>query len=130
MLLEQHLQYEKKRENNILKLPKKLAPFQTSVFPLINKEEFQNTAREIHADLTENNITSSFDKSGSIGKRYARADEIGTPYCITIDHDTLETGIVTIRDRDTTNQVKIHKDKISGTVRNLINDKIEFSKIK
>jgi glycyl-tRNA synthetase len=120
---------DKKRGNIVLKLPKKLAPFQTSVFPLMNKEEFQNTAKEIHTDLTENDITSSFDKSGSIGKRYARADEIGTPYCITVDHDTLETGIVTIRDRDTTNQIKIHKDKVSETIRNLINDKVEFSKI-
>ena len=64
----------------ILKLPKKLSPLQASVFPLLNKPDFQTTAREIHNDLIENDIISSFDKSGSIGKRYARADEIGTPY--------------------------------------------------
>jgi glycyl-tRNA synthetase len=129
MLLEQHLRYDEKKENNMLKIPKKLAPIKASVFPLLNKPEFQSIAREIHNDLTENDIISSFDKSGSIGKRYARADEIGTPYCITADHDTLETGIVTIRDRDTTSQIKIHKDKVSETIRNLINDKIEFSKV-
>ena len=121
---------DKERGNIVLKLPKKLAPIKASVFPLMNKPEFQTLARTIHKDLIENDIISSFDKSGSIGKRYARADEIGTPYCITIDHDSLETGIVTIRDRDTTNQIKIHKDKISETIRNLINSKIEFSSLK
>ena len=128
-LLEQHLHYDEKRENNILKLPKKLSPIKASVFPLINKPEFQDLSRSIHKDLIQNDIISTFDKSGSIGKRYARADEIGTPYCITIDHDSLESGIVTIRDRDTTNQIKIHKDKIADTIRDLINDKIEFSKV-
>ncbi|MFH0808511.1 MAG: glycine--tRNA ligase [archaeon] len=118
---------DKERGNVVLKLPKKLAPIKASVFPLLNKEEFQTLAREIYKNLIENDIISSFDKSGSIGKRYARADEIGTPYCITIDHDSLESGIVTIRDRDTTEQIKIHKDKLSETIRNLINDKIEFS---
>ncbi|HDL02284.1 MAG TPA: glycine--tRNA ligase, partial [Candidatus Pacearchaeota archaeon] len=130
ILLEQHLQYDKKRENNILKLPKKLAPIKVSIFPLISKKEFQATAREIHNDLIENDIISSFDKSGSIGKRYARADEIGTPYCITVDHDSLESGVVTVRDRDTTEQVKIHKDKIVGTIRDLINNKIKFSSLR
>jgi len=128
-LLEQHLHYDEKRDNNILKLPKKLAPIKASVFPLMNKPEFQDLAREVKNDLTENDIISTLDKSGSIGKRYARADEIGTPYCITIDHDSLESGIVTIRDRDTTEQVKVHKDKLSETIRNLINDKVEFSKL-
>jgi len=128
-VLEQHLSYDETRKNNILKLPKSLSPIKASVFPLMNKPEFQTLAREIHKDLIENDIISSFDKSGSIGKRYARADEIGTPYCITIDHDSLETGILTIRDRDTTNQIKIHKSKISETIRNLIKDKIEFSSL-
>jgi glycyl-tRNA synthetase len=128
--LEQHLTYDETRKNNVLKLPKKLAPIKSSVFPLMNKPEFQTLARQIKNDLTENDIISSFDKSGSIGKRYARADEIGTPYCITVDHDSLETGAVTIRDRDTTEQIKIHKDKISGTIRNLIKGKIEFSSLK
>lgn len=121
---------DKERGNIVLKLPKKLSPTKASVFPLLNKPEFQNLARQIQADLTENDIISTFDRSGSIGKRYARADEIGTPYCITVDHDSLENGTVTIRDRDTTEQIKIHKDKLSNTIRNLINDKIEFSSLK
>lgn len=121
---------DKERGNIVLKLPKKLAPMKTAVFPLLNKQEFQALAREINADLVENDIISTFDKSGSIGKRYARADEIGTPYCITVDHDSLETGIVTVRDRDTTEQIKIHKDKLAETIRLLINDKIEFSSLK
>lgn len=129
-LLEQHLQYDEKRENNVLKLPKKLSPIKASVFPLVKKPEFETLAREVQSTLIEEDIATSYDKSGSIGKRYARADEIGTPYCITIDHDSLETGIVTIRDRDSTEQVKVHKDKVAETIRNLINDKIEFSSLK
>jgi glycyl-tRNA synthetase len=121
---------DKKRGNIVLKLPKKLSPTKASVFPLLNKPEFQELARRIYKDLIESEIISTFDKSGSIGKRYARADEIGTPYCITIDHESLESGIVTIRDRDTTEQIKIHKDKLSDTLRDLINDKIEFSSLK
>lgn len=130
MLLEEHLNYEKERKNNVLKLPKKLSPIKASVFPLINKPEFQNLARQIYIDLIENDIESSFDKSGSIGKRYSRSDEIGTPYCITVDHDSLEKGIVTVRDRDTTDQIKLHKDKVSETIRNLVRGKIEFSSLK
>jgi len=130
MSLEQHLHYDKTRKNNVLKLPKQLAPIKTSIYPLVKKPEFTTLARDIQKDLTENDIISSYDKSGSIGKRYARADEIGTPYCITIDHDSLEAGIVTIRDRDTTEQVKVHKDKIAETIQNLIKDKVEFSSLK
>ena len=120
---------DEERGNIVLKLPKKLAPIKASVFPLLNKPEFQSLARQIKTDLIENDIISSYDKSGSIGKRYARADEIGTPYCITVDHDSLESGIVTIRDRDTTKQIKVHKGKLTETIRNLINDKIKFSKV-
>lgn len=121
---------DKERGNIVLKLPKKLAPIKASIFPLVKKPEFQKLARQINADLIENDVITSYDKSGSIGKRYARADEIGTPYCITIDHDSLESGIVTIRDRDTTEQIKVHKDKVSETIKNLINDKIEFSSLR
>ncbi len=130
MSVEQHLQYDEARKNNVLKLPKKLSPIKASVFPLLNKPEFQALARQVHKDLVENDIVSTFDKSGSIGKRYARSDEIGTPYCITVDHDSLEANIVTVRDRDSTEQVKIHKDKLSETIRNLINEKTEFSSLK
>lgn len=121
---------DKERGNIVLKLPKKLSPTKASVFPLLKKPEFETLAREIYNDLIENDIITSYDKSGSIGKRYARADEIGTPYCITVDHNSLETGNITIRDRDTTDQVKIHKDKLSEIIPKLINDKIEFSSLK
>jgi glycyl-tRNA synthetase len=120
---------DEKRGNTVLKLPKKLAPTKASIFPLLKKPEFEKLAKQIHKDLIENDIIADYDKTGSIGKRYARADEIGTPYCITIDHDSLESGIVTIRDRDTTGQIKIHKDKLAETIPKLINDKIEFSSL-
>ena len=129
-VLDQHLHYDETRQNNVLRLPKKLASTKASIFPLLKKPEFEQLARQIHKDLTENDIVSSYDRSGSIGKRYFRADEIGTPYCITIDHNSLESDIVTIRDRDTTDQIKIHKDKLTEILPKLINDKIKFSSLK
>ncbi len=121
---------DEERGNIVLKLPKKIAPIKVSIFPLLNKPEFQDTAKQIYHNLIEHDIIASFDKSGSIGKRYARADEIGTPYCVTIDHDTIKSGILTIRDRDTTKQIKIHKDKLLDTISNLLSDTSKFSKIK
>jgi glycyl-tRNA synthetase len=65
-------------------------------------------------------IASYYDDSGSIGRRYARMDEIGTPWCITVDYETLKDGTVTIRDRDTTRQVRIHQERIIPTINSLL----------
>lgn len=98
--------YSKERENVVLKLPAKLSPIKAAVFPIVKSEEYEKIALEIVSSLRENwNVV--YDKSGSIGKRYARNDEIGTPMCITIDDKTPETNEVTIRDRDTTQQVRV-----------------------
>jgi glycyl-tRNA synthetase len=117
---------DKERGNIVLKLHPKLAPIKVSIFPLVKKLE--EDAKKIYNEL-KMEFNCSYDKSGSIGRRYARADEIGTPYCVTIDFDTLSTGIVTIRDRDTTKQIKIHKDKLTDTIQDLIKGKTEFSKL-
>ncbi|KKS35083.1 MAG: Glycyl-tRNA synthetase, partial [candidate division WWE3 bacterium GW2011_GWD1_42_14] len=78
------------------------------VFPLVrNKEEVVGKAREIHETLVSEGISVAWDDRGNIGKRYYSQDEIGTPFCITIDYQTLEDDTVTVRDRDTMEQVRI-----------------------
>ncbi len=97
----------------ILKIHKELAPIKIAVFPLVkNDDEIVNKARNIFNDLKFKYHT-QFDNSGNIGKNYRRQDEIGTPYCITVDHDTIKTdNKVTVRDRDTMQQERIAVDNL------------------
>lgn len=91
----------------VLKFPKKLAPVQVAVFPLMkNKPELVAKAREVF-DMLRPHLRCEFDDNGNVGKRYRRQDEIGTPYCVTIDFDSLEDGAVTVRDRDTMQQERV-----------------------
>ncbi|MEK7549948.1 MAG: glycine--tRNA ligase [Patescibacteria group bacterium] len=91
----------------VLRLPKKLAPIKVAVFPLLkNKPELVAKAREIY-DALKMEWRAEFDDNGNVGKRYRRQDEIGTPYCITVDFDSLEDNAVTVRDRDTMAQERI-----------------------
>ncbi len=94
----------------VLKLPKALAPVKVAVFPLLkNKPELVAKAREIF-DSLKSDYRCEFDDNGNVGKRYRRQDEIGTPYCVTVDFDTLENGTVTVRDRDTMEQERVGID--------------------
>ena len=94
-------------ERTVLKLPKKLAPIQVAVFPLLrNKPELVAKARELFNQLKVQ-FMCEFDDNGNIGKRYRRQDEIGTPYCVTVDFETLEDNAVTLRDRDTMVQSRV-----------------------
>ncbi len=98
---------ENGESRTVLKLKPELAPVQYAVFPLLkNKPELVEKAREVYKALSKKYVC-EFDDNGNIGKRYRRQDEIGTPYCIVIDFDTLEDDSVTIRDRDTTEQKRI-----------------------
>lgn len=91
----------------VLKLSRDLAPIKAAVFPLLkNKPELVAKAREV-CDMLKDKMMTEFDDNGNIGKRYRRQDEIGTPWCITIDFDTLEDNTVTVRDRDTMEQTRI-----------------------
>ena len=101
----------------VLKLHPRLAPYKVAVLPLMKKEGMPDVARRISSDFYKAGINSSFDEQQSIGKRYARHDEIGTPYCLTIDHQTLQDNTVTIRDRDTTKQERISVDGAIEVVR-------------
>ena len=91
----------------VLKLPENLAPYRFCVSPLLkNKPELVAKAREVYGLLREKYGNVTWDDSGNIGKRYRKQDEIGTPKCVVIDFETLENGTVTVRDRDTTEQVR------------------------
>jgi glycyl-tRNA synthetase len=104
--------YEETEARTVLKLSPKLAPFKASVFPLLaNKPELMNKAQEIYKDLSQSFYV-SFDARGNIGKRYLAQDEIGTPYCITVDFDSLESDTVTVRDRDTMEQVRMKTSEL------------------
>ena len=103
----------------VLHLHPALAPFKAAVLPLSKK--LSEKATEVHRKLSKS-FMCDYDEAGSIGKRYRREDEIGTPYCITVDFDTLEDESVTIRDRDTMEQVRVKIDELE----NWIQEKIKF----
>jgi glycyl-tRNA synthetase len=99
-------------KRTVMKLSPKIAPIKVAVFPLMNKLDMPELSEKIVDDLRNNDIASFYDAGGSIGKRYRRQDEAGTPFGLTIDHDTLEDNTVTLRDRDTMQQERISVDKI------------------
>jgi glycyl-tRNA synthetase len=99
-------------EYRLLKLNINVAPIKVGVFPLINDQKLVKIAREIDLDLRNAGIATYYDDSGTIGRRYARMDEVGTPFCLTVDHETLKDKTITIRDRDTTKQKRKKLDEI------------------
>ncbi len=118
MLLD--LFYEK-GEREILKLPNRLAPYDLAVFPLQSDEKLQSYARQLYAEL-KRSFRAYYDEGGSIGKRYARMDEVGTPLCITVDYETIESDsankdTVTVRDRDTKQQKRVNASGIPAFVK-------------
>ncbi len=110
--------YSEDGERKVLKLHPKLAPYKVAVFPLLaNKEELVSQAREIYDNLKTQFMT-AWDDRGNIGKRYFAQDEAGTPFCITVDFQTLEDKTVTVRDRDTAKQERIKIDKLPEYLQN------------
>ena len=99
----------------VMKLPPFLAPYKIAVFPLTKKDGLPEKAREIMDNL-KGDFMCFYEEKDTIGKRYRRHDAIGTPYCITVDHQTLEDNTVTLRERDSMKQKRIPADKISGIV--------------
>ena len=97
----------------VLKLSKHIAPVKIALLPLMKKGGMPEKAKEVF-DLLKSSFVCQYDQTGSIGKRYRRQDEIGTPYCVTIDHDTLEKGSVTVRDRDSMEQETVQIEELSS----------------
>ncbi|MDG1841151.1 MAG: glycine--tRNA ligase [Crocinitomicaceae bacterium] len=102
---------EDSSERVVLKIPKKLSPYKAAILPLLKKDGLPELARKIMQDLTPYFML-QYDEKDSIGKRYRRQDAIGTPYSVTIDHDSLNDNSVTIRDRDSMNQHRIKIDEL------------------
>ena len=112
--------YKEEDERVVLKLPVRLAPYKAAVFPLLkNKPELVSKAREIY-NLLKSDFNIVWDERGNIGKRYYSQDEIGTPYCITVDFDTLNDDTVTIRDRDTMKQERLPIQELNSFLKERI----------
>jgi len=104
----------------VLRFKKEISPVKVAVLPLLTRQELIGPSKEIAARLREKGLLVAYDDSGTIGRRYRRNDEIGTPYCITIDYDTLEDGTVTIRDRDNMQQVRAPVGTIDDVLYELV----------
>ncbi|MGD0803632.1 MAG: glycine--tRNA ligase [Candidatus Bathyarchaeia archaeon] len=101
-----------KEKRNILHFPRNIAPYQVSVQPLVTKDGLQEKAIEVYDMVIAEGFRAIFDDGGSIGRRYARQDEVGTPLAVTIDYTTMEKNILTLRDRDSWEQVTVHVDEL------------------
>jgi len=106
-----------KNKRVVLKLPKQVAPITVAVFPLVNKDGLQKKALEIFYQVESLGVDAVYDDSGSIGKLYRRQDEKGTPFCITIDYQTMKDNTVTIRDRDTMEQKRVKASDLAEVLR-------------
>ena len=115
--------FKETEEKDYFQFAKEIAPIQVSVFPLMNKDGLGEIAVEITHDLREAGFTVDNDTSGTIGKRYARADEVGVPIAVTVDFDTKEDNTVTIRDRDTEKQERVE----IGVLKEVIKEKLNLS---
>lgn len=115
--------FKETEEKDYFQFAKEIAPIQVSVFPLMNKDGLGEIAVEITHELREAGFTVDNDTSGTIGKRYARADEVGVPIAVTVDFDTKEDNTVTIRDRDTEKQERVE----IGVLKEVIKEKLNLS---
>ena len=112
---------ESGEERVVLRIPACLAPTKVAVMPLVKKDGLPELARQIIDDL-KFDFTVSYDEKDSIGKRYRRQDAVGTPFCVTVDHDSLETGTVTIRHRDSMEQQRV----AIADLHNIIGEAVSF----
>ena len=99
----------------MLRLHPRLAPYKVAVLPLSKKDSLTPLARQIYGTLADRYMV-DYDETQAIGKRYRRQDEIGTPLCVTVDFDSLDDGAVTIRERDTTEQVRVPIESLAAEV--------------
>ena len=112
----------------VLKIPHFLAPIKVAVLPLVKKDGLPEVARKIVQDL-QFEFTTQYDDKDAIGRRYRRQDAIGTAYCVTVDHDTLEDNCVTIRERDSMSQERVPIEKVADIVRDRVSLRHVFAKM-
>jgi glycyl-tRNA synthetase len=101
----------------VMKFHPRLAPVKLAVFPLVKKQGMPEIARKIHQEAKAAGLASFYDEKGAVGRRYRRQDEVGTPFCVTVDGQTLEDGSVTIRDRDSLSQDRVQAENVLSYVR-------------
>jgi glycyl-tRNA synthetase len=101
---------------NLLRFHPDLAPVKAAVFPLVKKDGMPEIARKIYDDLKKY-FTCFYDQKGAVGRRYRRQDEAGTPYCLTVDGQTSQDNTVTVRDRDSMEQIRVNADQLLSYLR-------------
>jgi len=107
-----------------------VAPYKTSLLPLLSNDTFLDYLPKVVKVLNRWKISYKVDTSGlAIGRRYARTDEIGCPFGITVDHETLKTDAVTVRERDTTRQVRVPLKELGILLHSLVNEEIQWSEV-
>lgn len=121
--------YSERDEKAVLNLKSSVAPIEVAIFPLVSKPELVKVAKKIYEDMKASGLYSIYDEVDSIGRRYARVDEIGVPYAMTVDFDTISDTTVTVRDRNTTNQVRITLKDLAETLKRLLSESIEFREL-
>jgi len=124
-ILEHAYHHRQEDDYTVLRLKPEMAPVKVGVFPLMTRDGLEAEARRVHSMLNNAGIAAFYDDSGSIGKRYARMDEIGTPWCVTVDYETLEDGAdtkgtVTLRDRDSTAQTRVRIEDLVAHIKGLL----------
>jgi len=119
--------FEEEKERTVFRFPANIAPILVGVYPLVNKDGLQEKSEEIHSDIKKYFLT-FYDSTGSIGRRYRRMDEIGAPYGITIDYDTLKDNTVTLREMNSMKQIRVEIKELKQKIDQLINGEIEFGK--
>jgi glycyl-tRNA synthetase len=118
-----------KEDRTLLRLPLEVVPIQVGVFPLVSKDGLPEKAEEVYRRLINEGFRVEYDESGSIGRRYARADEVGTPIGVTVDYQTLKDRTVTLRDRDTWKQVRTKIEDLPPLLRAYFSYMLDFKKL-
>jgi glycyl-tRNA synthetase len=113
LLCEAYTADESRPSKMFMKFKPQFAPIKAGIYPLVNKDGMPEVAEKLYLDL-RGEFTCEFDVKQAIGKRYARMDEIGTPFCVTIDGQTMQDQTVTVRDRDGMGQVRVGVDAVRG----------------
>jgi glycyl-tRNA synthetase len=118
--------YGTKDDRVVLSFPRDIAPVQLGIYPLVSKDGLREKALEVHSLLSQQGFLVEFDEAGSIGRRYARADEAGVPLGLTVDYETLNKGTVTLRDRDSWKQVRASLDGLPELLHAYFRKKVNF----
>ncbi len=114
------------KDRVVMKIPRDLVPIQATILPLVNKDRLDEKARQIYKTLLQQKFDLEYDESGSIGRRYARADETGIPLAVTVEYQTMKDDTVTLRDRDTWTQRRFQVSEIAKILERYMSTKVSL----